>query len=242
MDEPTGPMRNRFWAAMAATDRDALASHLRYAEMERGDVVTTAGSDVHTVFFPVTADLANIVRLEDGRAAMATNVGRDGVSGLAAFLAREPMGWDIEVELSGAAYALPAAVLRRQAEARPELQQLLLRLTHANQIEAAQNTVCNAVHPATARIARWFLTTQDRTSQTVFVMRQEDMARLLAMQRTTVNAVWAALKAAGAIRSRRERVEILNRQALKRLACECYATLAGLRLDTPNGGGDDQAD
>ncbi len=163
MTQSDSPDGNRLWAAMCAADKDALRPHMTLRHLPHGDIVTRADEEVKTVYLPVSADLANVVRFEDGRSGMATNVGREGVTGLAAFLAEEPCGWDVEAQVAGEAWALPADILRRRIDDSPDLLKLLLRLTHNNQVEAAQNAVCNALHTVTPRLARWLLTLQDRT-------------------------------------------------------------------------------
>lgn len=219
------PKANRLWSAMAPDDKAALRPHVTLRHLPQGDVVTRAGDLVTIVYLPVTADLANVIRFEDGRSGMATNVGREGVSGLAAFLAAEPCGWDVEVQIAGDAWALPADRLRRRVEESPALLQLLMTLTHNNQVEAAQNAVCNAVHTVTPRLARWLLTIQNRTGREDFRLTQEDLAQIMGVRRTTVNASWQELGKAGGIRARRGVVKIASREVLEQAACECYSAL-----------------
>ena len=221
-EDPNG---NRLWAGMSADDKAALRPYLTLRHLPQGDVVTRAGDEVKIVYMPVTADLANIIRFEDGRSGMATNVGREGVTGLAAFLADEPCGWDVEVQIAGDAWALPADPLRSRVLDSPPLLRLLMRLTHNNQVEAAQNAVCNAVHTVTPRLARWLLTIQDRTGRDAFQLTQDDLATTMSVRRTTVNASWQELKKLGGITSSRGVVRVASRVALEHAACECYGAL-----------------
>lgn len=222
---------NSLWAAMPAEDQAALRPHMVLRHLPQGDVITRTGEMVEIVYLPVTADLANVIRFDDGRSGMATNVGREGVTGLAAFLAEEPCGWDVEVQVAGDAWALPADVLRRRMDESGPLRHLLLRLTHNNQVEAAQNAVCNAVHAVTPRMARWLLTIQDRTGQSEFRLTQEDLAITMSVRRTTVNASWQELRKAGGIGSTRGVVRIQDRQALQQEACECYVGLRERKVE-----------
>lgn len=219
------PNENRLWAALSADDKAALRPSMTLRHLPQGDVVTRAGHDVKVVYLPITADLANVIRFEDGRAGMATNVGREGVTGLAAFLADEPSGWDVEVQIAGDAWALPADELRARVLDSPPLLRLLMRLTHNNQIEAAQNAVCNSVHTVTPRLARWLLTIQDRTGRDEFSLTQEDLANTMSVRRTTVNASWQELGQTGGIRARRGVVKIVSREILEHAACECYGAI-----------------
>jgi CRP-like cAMP-binding protein len=227
---------NWLWRAMRREDQDALRPRMTFRHLPQGDVLTASGEPVDIVYLPTTADLANVIRFADGRSGMATNVGREGVSGLAAFLADEPCGWDVQVQIGGGAWALPADALRRQVDDSPRLMALLLSLTHFNQIEAAQNVVCNAVHPVTPRLARWLLTVQDRTGRATAPVTQEDVALLLSARRTTVNSAWQELRAAGAISQARGRVTVVDRRRLEGEACECYGVLAA-RAETFAKGG-----
>lgn len=221
-EEPNG---NRLWAAMSADDKAVLRPHLTLRHLPQGDVVTRAGETVEVVYLPVTADLANVVRFEDGRSGMATNVGREGVTGLAAFLADEPCGWDVEVQIAGDAWALPTDPLRLRVLDSPPLLRLLMRLTHNNQVEAAQNAVCNAVHTVTPRLARWLLTIQDRTGQDAFQLTQDELATTMSVRRTTVNASWQELRNIGGITASRGTVRVASRDVLEHAACECYDAL-----------------
>ena len=221
-EDPDG---NRLWRAMAAEDKAALRPHLTLRHLPQGDIVTRSGDELKVVYLPVTADLANVIRFEDGRSGMATNVGREGVTGLAAFLANEPCGWDVEVQIAGDAWALPADPLRQRTQDSPELLRLLMRLTHNNQIEAAQNAVCNAVHTVTPRLARWLLTIQDRTGRDEFRLTQDELATSMSVRRTTVNASWQELGGLGGIHGRRGVVRIVSRDVLEQAACECYGAL-----------------
>ena len=221
-EEPGG---NRLWAAMAAEDKAALRPHLTLRHLPQGDVVTRLGDEVKVVYLPVSADIANVIRFEDGRSGMATNVGREGVTGLAAFMANEACGWDVEVQLAGDAWALPADVLRQRVKDSPELLRLLMRLTHNNQVEGAQNAVCNAVHTVTPRLARWLLTIQDRTGRDAFQLTQDDLATTMSVRRTTVNASWQELGRAGGIKASRGMVRIAGRDVLESAACEWYDAL-----------------
>lgn len=224
-DSELEPIRNWTWEAMAPADRDVFRPHLTRCHLPQGDVLMSADDAVDVVYFPVTADIANTVRLSDGSAGMATTVGRDGITGLAAFLAGEPIGWDVQVQIGGYAWSLSAEILRKRYDASPDLADLLMRLTHKNQIEAAQNAVCNLRHQVTPRLARWLLTTQDRTGLSEFSITQEELAALLGVRRTTMVAACRELADHKGIVNRRGRFKITDRAVLKRETCECYAAI-----------------
>ncbi len=215
---------NGLWAAMDDEDKAILSQRAVLAYLPKDDILFQRGDVVDRVFLPIDSDISNVIHLAAGAMSMASNVGREGVTGLAAFMADEPIGWDLLVAVGGWALMIPAPVFRERADASPRLHQLLLSLTHHNQIEAAQNAVCNTLHPVTARLARWLLMSQDRTGRDEYALKQEDLAGLLGAQRTTINSVIRVLSEGAAVQSRRGRLRILDRDALLRQACECYET------------------
>lgn len=221
-------LRNLTLAALHESDLAALRPHLVHRDLERGDLVTAQGAEVDHVYFPTTAYISNSVTFSDGGAAQIFVMGVEGVSGLAAFLADEPCAWSIEVRSSGEAWQLPAAVLRRQAQASPPLRLQLLRLAHDYQAQGAYSVGCAALHTAVARLAHFILTSADRTDDDRLQLTQQDIADFLSIQRTTVNAAANELKEAGAIRYSRGVVRIIDRPELTRRACECY------RLQAPD--------
>jgi len=225
MDHETSshePIENWAWKAMDAADQDALRPHVQKRHLRQGEILKVTNNPVEVVYFPVTADIANVVRIPDGRMGMATMVGREGLTGLAAFLADAPIGWDVQVQIEGFAWALPTKVLRERYDDSPALRDQLLDLTHQNQIEAARNAVCNLRHETSQRLSRWLLTTQDRTGRKELPITQEEVADLLGVRRTTIVATSRKFARAGAIRTLRGRTTVQDRTYLKQQACDCY--------------------
>ena len=215
-------LRNLTLAAMQDADLVALLPFLTERRVNRGETLVEQGAEIDTIYFPTTAYLANTVTFSDGRSAETFVMGVEGVSSLAPFLAEAPCGWAVEVKASGAVYCAPAAPLRRQVAASPDLRRDLLRLSNDYQSQASFGVACAALHSATARLARSILIYADRGSSDELRLTQEDLATLLGVQRTTVNAAAMELKRAGALRYSRGLIRIIDRPALERAACECY--------------------
>ncbi|RXH53992.1 Crp/Fnr family transcriptional regulator [Granulicella sibirica] len=81
---------------------------------------------------------------------------------------------------------------------------------------------CNRLHDVEARLARWLLMIQDRTSATLLKLTQEFLGQMIGSQRTTVSAVAGTLQARGLIEYSRGNVRVLDRTGLENAACECY--------------------
>lgn len=212
---------NRVLAALDPEDFAAVSKALERRTVTTGDVLIEQNAIVRELHFPVTATLSNVTVLSDTRVETAM-VGREGVSALAAVLAGAPCSWEVLVQQSGIVDVLPVAAIADRLTESPKMLMLMLRLTHDYQSQAAQTAACNAVHEVTQRVARWLLMTSDRIGSARLEITQEQLAMMVGSQRTTVNEGVARLKDLGAVRQRRGAVEIENRAALERAACECY--------------------
>lgn len=225
MSDPVPPTGNCFIDGLPDDDRAALAPILRPADLAAGGVLLRQDHRVHEVHFPIVAQLANVIRLEGGGGASTAIVGREGMSGLAAFMADEPCGWDVVVQAGGMALVASASDLRAVLDARSTLMTRMLALTHFYQLQAAQNVACAAQHSVRQRVARWMLTSADFSPGDAIRVTQEEISQLVGAQRTTVVAAARQLRTAGAIRYLRGSIRIIDRSRLEARACECYPML-----------------
>jgi CRP-like cAMP-binding protein len=88
--------------------------------------------------------------------------------------------------------------------------------------QAQQSTACMAANNAEARFARWLLRARDRAGSDHLPFTQEFLAGMLGVQRTSISPIAHTFQRAGMIRYAREKIEILDVEALRESACECY--------------------
>ena len=115
----------------------------------------------------------------------------------------------------------------------------VVRHAQASLLQAAQSTACNTLHRAEQRLCRWLLLTQDRLGSDVVPLTQEHLAIMLGVQRTTVTATASQLQERGVIAYSRGKIRVLDREAMKRCACECYEAIqqgASIILQEPMAG------
>lgn len=215
--------QNLTLASMHEADLTALTPFFSERFVSRGDVLTEQGAMVENVYFPTSAYLANTVTFGDGRSTETFVMGSEGVTGLAPFLADAPCAWAVEVRSSGNVLRVPAAALRKRVEESASLRQLLLGVASDYQTQAALGVACASLHAIAPRLAKFILIVSERTGTDQMHLTQEDMAALLGVQRTTVNAAALELKQAGVISYSRGVIQITDRARLTRAACECYA-------------------
>jgi CRP-like cAMP-binding protein len=101
-------------------------------------------------------------------------------------------------------------------------QQMVHTFIYLQMVQVTQSVLCNRMHEVDARLARWLLTSADRMESESLHLTQEFLAQMLGVQRSTVTVAAGELQRAGMIGYSRGKINIVDRAALTKVACECY--------------------
>jgi len=105
---------------------------------------------------------------------------------------------------------------------------LIVTFTYAPSGKSQQSAACNAIHTIEARLSRWLLRCRDLTESEDLPLTQEFIAQMLGVRRTSVSIVANTLQQAGLIKYKRGHIRVLDLEALRESACECYWTVKSL--------------
>ncbi|MBU1376771.1 MAG: Crp/Fnr family transcriptional regulator [Alphaproteobacteria bacterium] len=225
MQRPVPLAQNSLLEALPPSDYAFVAPHLVQIELERGRLLFDPGDPIDQIYFPHDGVISLMTLMENGAAIESATIGPEGALGLMAAVApRQALSRAI-VQTPLRAARIGAERLHEVWEKSPALRDLVDRHTEALYGHAIQSVACNALHSVEARFCRWLLTCHDRISTDTVALTQEFLADMLGVQRTTVTAVARSLQEKGVIRYRRGVVDIVDRQALKALTCECYGVI-----------------
>jgi CRP-like cAMP-binding protein len=125
------------------------------------------------------------------------------------------------------AAVVPVARFQAAVAQSDRIRSLVLRFKEALLAQVQQTAACNALHPLEARLARWLLQTSDLADVLQLPLKQDFIAQMLAVRRTTVTLIASKLQQDGLISYRRGRMVVLDRSRLEETACECYGTMRG---------------
>lgn len=114
----------------------------------------------------------------------------------------------------------PAAVLV-EALGRGRLQELCILHSQARMTEMEAEAACNAAHLVPQRLAKWIRRLHFANKRRDVCLTQAEMARLLGVQRSTVNVAIRQLQVVGAIRFVRGRIIVQCAERLQQAACSC---------------------
>ncbi|MGY1696594.1 Crp/Fnr family transcriptional regulator [Geodermatophilus sp. SYSU D00814] len=214
--------RNLLLGLLPAEEFRRLEPLLEVVPLEVRDELYEAGKTIEHVWFPVDAVLSVVATVEGEAAVEVATVGREGMSGLPAFLGTAESPHDCFCQVAGTAARLVTGDLRRFLAADGALHDLLHRFTQATMVQLSQNVACNRLHTTEERCARWLLQTRDRVGADEFTLTQEFLAQMLGVRRGTVSLTAGVLQQAGIIRYTRGRITVVDAAALHEAACECY--------------------
>jgi CRP-like cAMP-binding protein len=219
------PQQNHLLAALSATEQERLYPHLQLAEMPLGKVIYEPGDVLPHVYFPTDCIVSFLYVLEDGATTEISVVGNEGLVGVTLFMGGESTPGRAVVQSAGHAYRLSGQRLKEEFHRNDHVRLLLLRYTQALITQMAQTVVCNRHHSVDQQLCRWLLLALDRLPSNELIMTQELIADMLGVRREGVTEAVGKLDRLGVITHSRGHITVLDRPALERLACECYAVV-----------------
>lgn len=213
---------NRLLHILSAEDFAIARPHLEVVELPRGNLLVEAGETPSHVYLPHSGIVSTVVSLSQGQAVEVAMIGRDGIVGAAEALCDGISLTDAVVLCPGTASVMAAADLRAIAGQSAAWRHLLARHDQAVLVQAQQSVACNAAHSVEERLSRWLLRARDLWDGETLPMTQELLARMIGVQRNAVSIVAHELQRAGVISYSRGQIEIIDIEALRATACECY--------------------
>ncbi|WP_181703954.1 Crp/Fnr family transcriptional regulator [Chthonobacter albigriseus] len=209
---------------LAPGDLGLIAPFLQRVDLRQGQTLFEAGDEVNTIHFPCGQTIgALLVVMRNGDVAESATIGREGAIGGIVSQGNLPAFSRAVVQIAGPAYRIEAARLQAAKQQSIAIRNLMARYADCILAQIVQSVACNALHPIDARCARWILTIQDRIGNDHLPVTHQFLAEALGVQRTYLSRVLGILQKRGLVRSRRGTVEVLSRNALEEVSCECYA-------------------
>jgi CRP-like cAMP-binding protein len=219
------PNQNHLLAALPADARSRVIPHLELVDLPLGKILYESGDMMRYVYFPTDSIISLLYVMEDGASAEISVVGNEGLVGISLFMGGGSTPSRALVQSAGSAYRLPAALLKEEFNRHGALQVLLLRYTQALITQMAQTAVCNRHHSIDQQLCRWLLMSLDRLPSNRLTMTQELIANMLGVRREGVTYAASKLQNLGVISYHRGAITVLDRPALEKLCCECYAVV-----------------
>ena len=216
---------NRLLLSLDPNDYEALSKHMRPMAFKQGKVLYEPRDPIEWVYFPEQGLISLLSVMISGTAVETAVVGSEGGVG---FLEAVGAGVTFSralVQVDLLALRVPVEAYVAAFDASASLRRTVGSHIELALAEARQTLACQTHHSHVQRLSWWLLECQDRTGGGAEIpLKQDFLAAMLGVQRSTVSQVASVLKADGLISYTRGLIEILDRPGLEKRSCECYAT------------------
>ena len=212
--------RDRPLAAMPAEDADALAPHLEGVPLGPRLDLERSDEPIAPIHFPVSG-MASVVAVGDRHRDRRTETGifgGGGMSGLPVVLGNDRSSRGRFVQIPGEALPLPADALRQAMDARARLPRVLPLHVLVWTVQLAHTAPAQGRARLEERLARWLVTSHDRTGGGESPLTREVLSPMLGVRRAGITMVTHLLKGRGLIRTRRGAITVLDREGFAAVA------------------------
>ena len=239
MPNPAPFGENRLLKQLSAADLSALEPSLKEFKMVQRAVLHAPGRAIDHVYFPISGMISLLAVMKTGEQIETAIIGREGVAGASIGIFGPLSFGQSTVQIPGAAWQLKSDIFLQLFKASASFRSATNAFQSVIFVQAQQSAACHALHTVEARLCRWLLQARDVIDSDSVQLTQEFLSHMLGVQRTAVSLSATALQQRGLIEYSRGKITILNREGLRKCACECYDVIREQvsRASTANGGG-----
>lgn len=220
-----GGLQNAILAGLPERDLESLLGRTERCALERRQVLSEANEPIRHVYFPQSGLVSLVNATFNGATVEVAMIGHEGLVGLSALFGSGGMPLTAVVQIGGEGLRMSAAAFREEVRRHGALLERVHLFAHTLMVQIAQSAACLHHHSVSQRCARWLLMTHDRVNEDEFGLTQDLLAQMLGVRRASVSAAAGKLQAEGLIRYRRGSITVVDRPALERASCECYAII-----------------
>lgn len=221
---------NQILLALSAEDFHQLSCGLRPYDLDAGTVLYEPEDRVGVVWFPESGLITIRSPMLSGESVTTSIIGREGGAGLLEACGAGRTFSRAVVQAAGRFFRLPADAYCARLDESKALRGVIQAYSQLLLVESRQLIACHARHAGSRRLAWLLLALRDGLGGCPKLpVTQDDLADMLAAQRTTVSSFAIELRTAGAIDYRRGSIQIIDPERLAKAACSCRATVAKIR-------------
>ena len=223
------PKHNWLLASLPANDYCRLLPHLELYAMDAEEVLHETGMSIEWIYFPTTAVVCIGYLTENGCMPSVGLVGKDGLVGLSCVMGSENATTYATVQSSGFGYRIKAHHLKKELYSRGELLRTTLLYSQIFFTQVSQTAVCNRLHSVDQQLCRYLLMSSDLLESDSIYLTHEFIANMLGVRREGITQSAGKLQAKSLIRYSRGKIQIIDKEGLKKEVCECYSVVTNER-------------
>ncbi len=183
------------------------------------------GDEIRNIYFLAGGVVSKFAVFDDGHEVECVLVGRNSAIGtLAALGFNTGLTRDVCI-FDTQAWSLPRSRLVWACKTSPRIARAVAHSCRTQMTYAIRVGACNALHGVEQRLSRWLLSCCALLQAPEIALGQELLAKVLGVQRSSVNPMLQRFQADGLIALGRSRVTIVDAAGLRRRVCECFGAL-----------------
>jgi len=214
--------RNGLLSVLPPVEYSRLLPALKPVNLKRGTVLYCANDVLTDCYFPLSSVISLFSTTEDDKTVEVMMVGSEGMIGVPVFLLRNIMPYEAIVQNDSQALRIKSNILVRHFNESAAFRSLLLHYIDLQLCEFSQSIICNSFHTVKQRFCSWLLTVRDKMQSRTFFSTQEFISQILGTPRTNIAMTIKTLEDLRIIIYKRGSITIINRNELRKNACECY--------------------
>ena len=209
-------------AQLPDSEYEALARFLVPVDLPLGRRLSEPNQPIEYVYFLNSGLISTDATTEKGETVEVGLIGREGFAGLPALLDQPQMSHIVVMQGIGEGLRIRSSIAREEFLKGGMFTRLVHAFAYLQLVQVAQSVLCNRMHSVEERLARWLLTSADRSETELLNLTHGFLSQMLGVQRSTVTVAAGDLQRLGMIEYSRGKIEIQDRKKLEGLACECY--------------------
>jgi len=204
---------------------DVIFSNLEFVRLKSLQLLHDAGDSIKSAYFCNSGMVSTLTVFRDGKTVEVGLIGKEGFVGLPLVAGFRSSSVRANVQIEGSAFRMGADAFSESLARCPKFALRLHQFSHVMAMQVAQIAACNRLHEVEERLARWLLMCADRAGDHRLPLTQDLLGQMLGTRRASVTIAAGALQKAGFINYRRGDVEILKKEKLEEISCECYGII-----------------
>jgi len=207
---------------MLRADFALLAPHLVQREFALRYEIEKPNTPVRDIVFLESGLASSVVRDSDRREFEVAIAGFEGMTGVSVVLGAQQTPYSTYMKIAGHGHLISSTVLRNAVAQSATLRTYLLLYVQAQFVQMTSNALANYRYVIDARLARWLLMLEDRTSGGNLYITHESLSVIVGTRRPYLTETLRSLEDRRLIRSKRGQITIVDRLGLIHLADGSY--------------------
>lgn len=216
--------QNTLLNTLPESDFQEIVKDCKLVHLDASEVVYESNMNIQSILFPKDCIISVVYESFEGKATEIASMGNSGAVGCEILQSKSPTKFTAITLHSGWAYQMKKSFLIEHFQRVETFRNKLLNYAINLNTQIAFTGVCNRLHTVEQQYCKFLLLCIDWIPGEI-TFTQGEIAHIFGVRRETITQAAFKLSNLGIIDYHRRKLHILNHQALKDLACDCYEAI-----------------